>query len=438
MTAGSNISQSTPNAIRLMAELEFLNELCGVVASNTELQPILDWVVQKTTAMFRAEEGSIRLLDSESAPLATRTLIRVPAPGIESGSWPATIATNVMGFLMTKGEPLASEDLRADPRFPGLKNAETRIRSVLAVPLRVGNRFTGMLAVTQSEPGRRWKQDEVQLLSIVAAHSAGVIEQARLKVEEEIRKRLEEENRRNDRELSMAREIQMNMVPSRPLSVGSWEIAGRVVPARQVGGDAFDYFSLGDGRAGFAIADVSGKGVPAALLMSNVQASLRAFCDGRGAIPDAIRHVNESVLRQAAGGKFVTLFYGELDGEGRVLRYINAGHNYPLLRRRDGTLHPLEVGGFPLGIQATDYALGEIQLEPGDALLLYSDGITEAFDARNREFGEDRLRDLWSRQSVLEPRAVIEAVLDQVQTFRGPALQSDDMTLVVLGAPSAT
>ena len=423
------------SAERMRAELGFMYELCQVVASNSELQPILDWIVQKTTSMFEADEGSIRLLNEEEATPTLRTLIRKEQPGIQSGSWPPGISMNVMGFLMARGEPLASPDLAKDARFPALRAIESRIHSVLAVPLKAGNRFTGMLAVTTVLPGRDWTQDEVQLLSIVAANSAGVIEQARLKIEAEEKRRLEERQKVLERELDTARGIQMSLLPSRPLTLGSWEIAGRVVPARQVGGDAFDFFSLGDGRAGVVIADVAGKGVPAALLTSNVQASIRAFCDGRTPIPEAIRSVNEGVLRSASG-KFITLFFAEIDAARALVRYTNAGHNYPLLRRADGSLEELIAGGLPLGlIEGTSYEQGEAAFGPGDALLLYSDGITEALDPRGREFGEAPLRELWQAQGGAPPAQVIDSVFSAVETFRGRALQSDDMTLVVVGAP---
>jgi sigma-B regulation protein RsbU (phosphoserine phosphatase) len=340
-----------------------------------------------------------------------------------------------MGYLMHKGgEPLATEDLVNDPRFPGLRGAETRIRSALAVPLRVENQITGMLAVTHSTPGRAWKSDEVQLLSIVAANSANVIERARLRVEALEKQRLEEEQRRMERELNLARDIQMNLVPSTPLRLGAWEVFGKVLPARQVGGDGYVYFPLGDHGMALAIADVAGKGVPAALMMSNIQASLRAFCNGRGNILDAIQHVNQSVLRTAATGKFVTLFYGEFDTGTGLLRYTNAGHNYPLVRRRSGELIELPAGGLPLGIAELPYEQGEIRLGPGDSLLLYSDGISEAFDAFQREFGDDRLRQVWGARGAGRPAEVIDALVSEVQAFRGAAHQSDDMTLVVLGA----
>src|SRR5207249_1904125 len=138
------------------------------------------------------DEGSIRLLGPEAETPTLKTLIRKESPGIASGSWPPAIATTVMGYLMVRGEPLATADLAGDPRFPGLGGTDLRFRSVLAVPLQVGNRFTGMLAVTHAASGRQWKQDEVQLLSIVASSSAGVIEQARLRVEALEKRRLEE------------------------------------------------------------------------------------------------------------------------------------------------------------------------------------------------------------------------------------------------------
>jgi sigma-B regulation protein RsbU (phosphoserine phosphatase) len=429
-------TDTMPDARRLMEELQFLSELCQVVASNTELQPILDWIVQKTTGMLGADEGTIRLTDSATGDPG-QTFIRKEKKDGATGSWPREVAMSVMGFLMHRGDVIATADLMNDERFPGLRGRESRVRSLLAVPLRIGNRVTGVLAVTQPAPGRQWTPAETQLLSIVASNSAGVLEQARLRADALEKKRLEEEARRIDRELGLAREIQMNLVPSRPLTAQGWSVSGRVVPARQVGGDSFDYFMIEGGRIGVAIADVSGKGVPASLLMSNVQASLRAFCDGRGPVVDAVRQINASVSRSASPGKFVTFFYAEVDLAAGAMRYVNAGHNFPMVRRRDGTLVDLQSGGLPLGLfEQAEYEQGEIALSPGDALLLYSDGISEAVDLRNQEFGEERLRELWQRQDGRSPDEVIGAVMSDVETFRGAAAQSDDMTVVVLQAPA--
>jgi sigma-B regulation protein RsbU (phosphoserine phosphatase) len=428
-------SPKRPSQERLVDEMQFLAELCQVVAAKSELQPILDWIVHKTTLLLSADEGSIKLLGSDPAQAVAKTLVRRQSPGIESGSWPAPVSTSVMGYLIHRGEPLASPDLLDDERFPGIRGFNARVRSVLAVPLTVEGRITGMLAVTNLEPGRRWSPDETQLLTIVASNSAGVIEQARLRTEAEEKKRLEAENQRLERELDLAREIQMSLIPSGPLIAGGWEVQGLVVPARQVGGDAFDYYLSDDGRTlSLAIADVSGKGVPAALLMSNVQASLRAFCTGRHPIAEAIASVNRSVARSASSGKFITLFYGEMDLASGVLRFTNAGHNPPLLRRREGAIEPLHEGGIPLGLfESSRFEVGEVPFESGDSLLLYSDGISEAFDTRDEQFGEERLLALWKERGNRSPGVVIAELLAEVQRFRGSASQSDDMTAVVVG-----
>jgi sigma-B regulation protein RsbU (phosphoserine phosphatase) len=399
------------------------------MASERDLQSILDWIVSRTTAMLSADEGSIKLLSADTGQVA-KTLVRRQSPGTESGSWPQPVSISVMGFLLHHGAPLTSPDLLDDERFPGLRGFASRVRSVLAVPLTVDGRATGMLAVTMPTPGRRWSPDEVRMLSIVAANSAGAIEHARQRDHERQMQRLEEER---NRELRTARDIQMKLVPSGPLAAGGWNVIGHVVPAREVGGDAFDYFSLEGGRLGVAIADVTGKGVPAALLMSNVQAVIRAFCNGRQPIPDALRGINRSVARNAPPGRFITFFYAELDPVAGELLYSNAGHNPPLLRRSDRSVEALETGGLPLGIEeGGDYRLGRVPFHRGDALLLYSDGVPEAFDTRDEAFGDDRLIDLWRNEGHRPGGEFIELLLAEVERFRGGAGQSDDITVVVL------
>jgi sigma-B regulation protein RsbU (phosphoserine phosphatase) len=426
-----------PATNSLQAALAFFSELSQVMASTMELQPILDWMVQRSTSLLGADEASIKLLgpDVMNAP---HTIVRKPRAGLESGSWEPAVSMSVMGYLLLKQEVLNSPDLLADPRFSGLKNVPTRVRAVLAAPLRVENRITGMLAVTNRAPGRVWSPEEVQLLGIVASHSGEAIEKARLRSDAEDKRRMEEEQKRYEIEFAKARQIQMSLVPSGPLFVGPWEIHGKVIPAQHVGGDYFDYFPLDDHRFGVTIADVSGKGLAAALLMSNVQASLRAFCDGGLEISDALGRVNRNLARHISPGKFITLFYGEVDTTRNVLRYSNAGHNYPLLRRADGTIEELGVGGIMLGpMENAQYELAEVAFAPGDGLLLYSDGISEAFDTRDNQFGDDRLRDAWNGCRSVPTAQIVDLLMKAVETFRGSAAQSDDMTALVVGPHSA-
>src|SRR5262249_20219679 len=298
-----------------------LSQLCQVVASTVEFKQILDWIVDKTTAMLEAEQGSIKLLGNEPAPML-HTMIRKQPQGASRLDF--AIETSVTGWILSRGEPLASAALLADQRFPGLRNAQSRVRSILAVPLKVGNRITGILAVTHRLPSRQWTLYDTQLLTIIATHSAAVLENARLQ-------EIEREKQRLEQELAIARQTQQGLVPSKPLIVGPWEVRGTVIPARIVGGDYFDYYTLPADRFAVAIADVSGKGMPAALLMSNVQAALRAHGTGQRDANEVMRSVNAQIARSTSQGKFVTMFYGEVDVARGTMSYTSGGHNPPLL-----------------------------------------------------------------------------------------------------------
>jgi sigma-B regulation protein RsbU (phosphoserine phosphatase) len=427
--------QPTPfpstSANLLQAALTLLTEIGGVVASTTELRPILDAVVQKTTALMQADEGSIKLLGADASAPA-QTIVRKDRD-LGLGSWEMPITMSVMGYLMAKNRPVATPDILDDPEFGGLRNFQSHVRAVLAVPLVVENRITGFLAVTNRTPGRKWRPDEIELMGIVGNNSAVMIEQARLRAEAAEKKRVEEENKRLERELDLARDIQMGLVPAEPVDFGPWEVHGRVVPARQVGGDYFDFFPLGDDRLAITIADVSGKGVPAALLMSNLQATLRAFGDGARSPAAIVKHVNQRMSLASSGGKFVTLFYAEIDRSAQRIRFVNAGHNFPYLRRADGRLETLEIGGLIVGLfPEAEYAEGETAFGAEDALLMFSDGLPEAMDTLGGQFGEERIEPLWRELATATAGEVLARLFDEIERFRGSASQSDDMTAVVV------
>lgn len=419
---------------RLQSEIDFISELSTVVAGSSDLQPILDWMATKTAGLLGADECSIRLMSADRT--TTQTVVNMERGGPEAGtaSWPTPLKNSVMGFLMIRQGELATADILADPRFPGMRGVVSPARALLAVPLLVDGNVTGMLAVSHREPGRQWGAAEAKLLSIVASHSAGVLEKARLRAEAEERRRLQLEKEKIEKELMLAREIQMRLVPEQPLECGPWRADGRLVPARQVGGDYYDYFPIEGGRLAVALADVSGKGVPAALLVSTVQGTLRAFCDGRRPPRDVIRELNRAVVRHAGSGRFVTLFYAELDPRTWELRYVNAGHNYPLLRRAGGEVERLSVGGVPLGLfEDASYEESVTPFGDRDGLLLFSDGITEAMDPFQAEYGDDRLAALWSARPADGPGEFTERLISEVAEFRGAAAQSDDITVVVVG-----
>ncbi len=243
---------------------------------------------------------------------------------------------------------------------------------------------------------------------------------------------LEKERDRLEHELDLARRIQQRLLPAGPPDVAGLEIAGVSEPAREVGGDYYDHIPLGDDRVLLVIADVSGKGVPAALLMSAFRASLMSQ-DALRIGPAAVAsHLNDFLHRSVEPGKFVTAFVGFLDGRTGHFVYANAGHNPPVLRRRDGRVEWLATGGLILGIVPdTRFESGDAQLEPGDLLALYTDGVTEGADAANEQFGEERLVESLSRLAGRPCGEIAHAVVREVRAFEGEQGPADDITLLV-------
>jgi CHASE2 domain-containing sensor protein len=243
----------------------------------------------------------------------------------------------------------------------------------------------------------------------------------------------ERERRAVEQELAVARRVQQDLLPKGPLTAGDLQVAGANLPCFAVGGDYFDYFPLGDGRIGLAIGDVSGKGVPAALLMSKLQAILRGEASRATSVAAVAEGANRQLMDSMEGAKkFVTLFYAVLDPETRTLRYTNAGHNPPMLLRADGRLELLETGGLLVGIFAhAQYEVGVVELGPGDALVLFTDGVTEAEDRRKAQYGEERLEALIRAVRGEPAREIGDRICQEVLKFSKGTHQADDITVVV-------
>jgi sigma-B regulation protein RsbU (phosphoserine phosphatase) len=260
--------------------------------------------------------------------------------------------------------------------------------------------------------------------------NAKLLRTLRDQIEQGQRKR--NELRQEREEFEEARAIGLALLPKNIPEIPGLDIATTTEAVRSLSGDYFDVVELGEGRLGICIADVIGKGVPAALLMSNVQATVRALAAESLHPGELVAKLNRSVCRNTTAGKFVTLFYCEMDMNGRKVTYTNAGHCAPVLLRANGEVVRLEAGGGVLGVFPDwTYADAEVSLAPGDRLLLFTDGVTEASNARDEEFGEDRLIQL---ASALRDRAVHELknrILQAVATFTGGRAQ-DDATLLVI------
>ena len=241
-------------------------------------------------------------------------------------------------------------------------------------------------------------------------------------------------------ELDVARGMQQSILPTRFPKDPSYAVYGKMQPARNVGGDFFDVMYLNDGRVGLAVADVSDKGVPAALFMMSSRTLLKGAAIGVGLPGEVLREVNDLLIEDNEGGMFVTLLYAVYDPSSRELTYANGGHNTPLVVHPDGTsaLFPL-TDGIALGIAPDlSYKQNTVTLSPGDSVIFYTDGVTEAMNSEEEEFGLDPLSEFFRTNPPENPEETTAAVFDAVNAFAGEMAQSDDITCLVLHCNEAS
>ena len=231
----------------------------------------------------------------------------------------------------------------------------------------------------------------------------------------------------------LAANIQRDLLPKQPPRVPGYQLAGQTIPAQTVGGDYFDFIPMDDSRLALCLGDVSGKGLPASLLMANLQAAVRSQVLARASVTDCLRRTSTLLFRSTDAGKFVTAFFCVLDPHGHELRFSNAGHNPPLLFRPGMKPKRLETGGPVLGVfDATEFEEASCPLERGDLLVVYSDGISEAMDAGGEEFGEEGIIAVVERERGRDAAWVMNAITRAAREFSGGQLQLDDMTMIVV------
>jgi sigma-B regulation protein RsbU (phosphoserine phosphatase) len=293
------------------------------------------------------------------------------------------------------------------------------------VPLRVKDLATGVVYVDNRLQAGIFTQDDLNLLTAIASSAAVAIENARLY-------QVAVEKGRMERELQMARQMQASLLPRETPQVSGWQFAARWQPAREVAGDYYDFVPLADGQLGLVIADVSDKGMAAALFMALTRTIVRA-CAGRTPSPaDGITHANRLICADSSGGMFVSLFYALLDpGKGK-LTYVNAGHNPPILCRRGrDPLLELERTGMVLGVlEDARFEQSTIQIGPGDLILMYTDGVTDATDAHGQAFGDERLRRVVREKRDAQPAEMITALEQALLEFVAASSPFDDVTIV--------
>ena len=237
-------------------------------------------------------------------------------------------------------------------------------------------------------------------------------------------------------ELAIAREIQQGLLPSTLPKIPGYELSAINITSKQVGGDYYDVLPIHFDEFVLVIGDVSGKGTPAALLMANVQAALRAFAPMGMSLPDATARINDLTCSNTSQDKFITFCWGSLNRATGEFRYVNAGHNPPFLLRSDGRIERLDVGGIILGLMKTltPYQEGSVTFTPGDVLVMFTDGVSEAMNAQEEDFTEERLEEVLKPLRTKSPSEIIHGVQAALETHTQGTPQSDDITMLVIKA----
>jgi len=407
---------------RAVEELSILNDLARAIGASVNSQDIMHTIIHRSLRAINAEQGVITLVDPEAnSPM--KTLVRTMASSAQNPRY--HFNQSLLGWMHLNKRPITINDPASDARFRGVQ-WDASIRSLLCVPMMIKSELKGVLTVYNKKDGKQFSDEDQRLLAIIAAQSAQVVENARLYESEQALMRMKEEIR-------LAARIQTDLLPSTAPVIEGYDVAGKSVPAQMVGGDYFDFIPTEDHRIAVCLADVSGKGLPASLLMANVQATLRGQTLLNVSPKVSVQRANKLLFQSTSAEKFVTLFYAILDPKLHRLVFANAGHDNPFLLAADGSTRRLMTGGLVLSIME-DFPFEEetVDLGRGDLLVIYSDGITEATNTSEVQFGEERLANVIREHREESASGLVECIIKEVKAHAGGMAQADDMTLVVV------
>jgi sigma-B regulation protein RsbU (phosphoserine phosphatase) len=444
LTLIKHVKRLRPGARRpsTLRELSAMLTVGQIMAASTDLGDLLELIINELVEAIDAERGTLYLIDEDKGELFSRVLLE------DTGSLKEIrlkVGEGIAGQVAATGEVLNIQHAYDDPRFMRSFDQLTgyRSRTILAAPMHnLQQKIIGVVQLLNKKGGPFTPRDE-RLLTAMAAQAAISIENSRLYAQEM-------QQRLINQELETARTIQKSFLPQTVPQHAGWDIGAFWRPMREVAGDFYDFYTLPDGRLAVVIADVSGKGVPAALFMALSVTVLRFAMSLNFAPGELMDHANQAIISNQQSRMFTTAFVGYLDLDSGVLQFASAGHNPPLLyRATTGRCEYLAAPGAAVGVfKEAAYAEERVTLADGDTLVLYTDGITEAINAEEEEFGEERLEALIAGQASRPAQELAELIVKAAAAFAqgqepglSPALSSaeglpkgtfDDETLVVI------
>jgi sigma-B regulation protein RsbU (phosphoserine phosphatase) len=407
-------------------ELTVLNDLAITASSSLQVDRVLDIIVEKSIKALKAEQGSILLVtDQRDRPL--QTLIR--QADRQSRILDYRVGSHITGWVLKHHAPLLIEDLSSDDRFQPSDQEKSEIKTLLCVPIQFQGKVLGIITVTNKKNAVHFNLSDQRLLSIIAAQSGQLIRNSQLQEEALEKNRLA-------LELETARKIQENLIPKSMPQLPELEIASFFNPADEMGGDYFDFLFLENNQVVIVIADVSGHGASAAMIMAMLKGILQSHLDHFQSPEKGLSHINKILHRTLPAEIFVTMGLLVYDPSNQSLLYTNAGH--PPLLYYDNLNHSLsylELRGCPLnGLTDPTYTSLKIELHANDLILLYTDGLSETMNKQQEMWGYSRLKDFVNNAHRLSVQDLIHRIQSESDSFRGGEKQADDIAMILLRA----
>jgi len=384
------------------------------------LEDLFQFIVGLASEVLKADRTTILLREGDGGALVAKAVSQTGRGANED----IVVSRSIARMAVEQRQAILTHDAQSDTRFREQQSViQQRIHSAMCAPLWHDGDVLGLIYVDNVAAPVPFEDGDLRLLTLIA-HLAAV----KIRETESY-----EATQRQQEELRRAAALQQALLPTEPRMVGTLQIAGRNIPSLDVGGDYFDFVEGMDGRLVVGLGDVAGKGMPAALLMTHLAASVRAQVETERPLTEIMSRLNKSIHHNVRGERFITLVLAEVDTQEGSVRYVNGGHNPPIVLRKSGTFESLTEGGLLLGIMPeAAYSAGTLQLQPGDILVLYSDGVTEARDSADEEFGEARLMEFLTESSAMRPEEMVEALIQRVHDFSSRGKPSDDVTVVVM------
>jgi phosphoserine phosphatase RsbU/P len=408
-------------------ELTTLNQIANAINITMKVDAITQTILDHCVKRTGAAQGAVFLLDElHNEADNFKTFVREYDP--KAAQVPFRLNMSLTGWMVKNRTVLVSNDPDTDERFKGMNFTQMGITSVMAAPLMSRKGLVGLLVLFNKKDGVGFTDNDKRLLGIIGTQTAQVVENARLFEKEKQLQVIE-------KEMHVAQTIQQGFLPKEAQFAREVEIIGRNISAKEVGGDYYDIVKLDDNRTFLSLGDVSGKGVPAALLMANAQAVMRSQLSRvtQLDLADIASRINQLICQFSSPGQFITALFGVMDTGEHTFTYVNAGHVPPVLLMADGTVQAPREANLVLGILPDfEFSVHTISLEQCRWMIIYTDGINEAMNEEDEQYGDDRLINLMKDNATVSATRLADVIVADIGQYRGTREQSDDITMLIV------